>query len=1206
MNEDRWIDVNEAEHAGERAALDYLKANLPTAEPYRAWASFELPHRDQFAQVDCLVVGPRAIFLIEIKSYRGELLGDSMEWRKPTPHLTRTEANPLIWANMKARWLKGALERSSTFKKKGARSVPRVQALIFLAGGDFVCRLDEDARAGIGGFDADLTPQGVSQGGGLDGILSMIRRYERGSPVNAELSTMVAQAIDEIGIRPSLKYAQVGNAVIDEEIMRNSHAVYCSAHDAFVPANCFSITFHKPVGTVSGGKERAERAALREYELLSSSEMHHPGLPTAVGVDPDHPRGPAVVFDVDPTARPLDEFLEQNVADMTETTRLDLVRRLGEALEYAHGRRMFHRALKPSAVMVTRSSSGHWQPVITDWATGLRAEALEGGPGAVRGTTHVTNDDDEALRYQAPEVIDAAEPSLSSADIFSLGALAYLILSGTPPPEAQAEALKTGGGHLDLAAADPSLTKDLRDLVGFATEEDPDKRTESVKEFLGLLDCIAAEGGSPPVVPATAAANTAASQTPAALDPSRVQPGLKLGEFEIISRLSEGSSGVAAVAIRSESQRGVLKISTSEDNDSRIDAEAQALGRVRSRTVIGLLDGPIRLGGRSAIFLDEANGGTLRDRLREGGPQAVDDVSRWGKDMVGALEDLEAFGVFHRDIKPENVGLKELPDGYQAILLDLSLASAPIDDLNVGTAPYRDPFLGDRAEKIYDGAADRYAAAMVLHELLTGEVPQWGDGTKAPRLCELKLKDDALPTEASTQLSTFFGRALAKDYTARFDSAREMLRAWEDAFSADAGQPASVGTGTEIFIDLDGTRVTATFSMASRNFNAMLAQIKTIPAPDRRYDAPGTRWMIRPTDEAAAVLRRMCASYRFAVSDEAIAVLKQAETDTTAAEPAETAVDVGGAQAVEPLPALIIDGMGRTRLKISFRKRIGEVTEQEVEALKARLAVVPSAERFIAPRRQWHLTPTPQSAALIMELASERECRIRPGAKLLIDTLINQRPDAREELTRAAGPKGEADGVVLGGGPQITLGEFELRDTGKLEASTGVPAGADEPTSCVQHLYELEGPDGILLAIVDEKFDNGDRYIRVKDAYGSAPRFEELTGRLRLSVMEKKDSEDALRVDLSQARIADPVLNEDRGGMYLATAEQLDAGAGADVAQALMSLGATSVGTREALLGDTSPRQGRLCAIFPSDAEHVPVAAYVMIRVAPIWKRLPR
>ena len=65
---------------------------------------------------------------------------------------------------------------------------------------------------------------------------------------------------------------------------------------------------------------------------------------------------------------------------------------------------------------------------------------------------------------------------------------------------------------------------------------------------------------------------------------------------------------------------------------------------------------------------------------------ALDLLARYGEDLLSAVASLERHGVVHRDIKPDNIGIRSLTkQRNQLILFDFSLASAPLDNIRVGT-----------------------------------------------------------------------------------------------------------------------------------------------------------------------------------------------------------------------------------------------------------------------------------------------------------------------------------------------------------------------------------------------------------------------------------------------------------------------------------------------------------------------------------------
>ncbi len=1168
MNPDRWIHVNEPAHAGEEFALNFLRDNLPATEPYRAWGPFQFAQRGKLAEVDCVVVAPKGIFLIEIKSYLGEVSGTATDWIQENRQGPRREKNPYLTADMRAKWLKGALRGSKAFKKN-PKELPYVQALVFMAGSDFVCRLPKEARTGITGYDQDVLPAGVTQGGGLPGIIEAIVRSPGRSKVNAELSARIAEAIYEVGGMPSTAHLKVGPAVIDGAPREDEQTIEYSAHGDASPNDEFLVVFQKRGdGSAARNDAAAEAAATLEYSLLSHPETQHVGLPKAVGLELDHRWGPAVVLAIGPAAMPLNEFLEREKESLTAEQRTDLLQRIADALREAHRSRMFHRTLSPDSVYVFRSEFGYWQPVITGWHKGMRAAAAEGGPAALGGSGATTLDpgSPSEAAFQAPETsAGAAEPQ--ALDIFSAGALAYLILTGSPPPTDVTAALEADGGFLDAKAVlGPDADPYIVELIREATQEDPGDRTPNMSEFcsnvaiLGssgdevpaAIDAGAASGGKS-AASAAGSAKASVPSEPEVLEPGMIRAGLKIGGFTFDEYLSQGSTAIASSASRdSDGRVGVLKVSSQPEYDASIKAEGTALSEIRSRTVIQLLAGPFELGGRQAIFLRQADLGTLREQVEGGERPSDDEVFRWGIDLLSALVDIESAGVLHRDIKPENIGLLAIGNSDQATLLDFSLVDAPITALQLGTPPYLDPFLERRPEPSYDHAADRYSAAIVLHELLTGSVPRWGDETKAAYLSELRLADELFPADSALGLREFFVGAMAAEVSERFNSAAAMRRAWEDAFTKPP---------------------------------------ETVPSPDVEA--------IEARQQAIAENERLSEQLRELSAELESTRTAQAEVQEAAAK----AMDAVVATAPEGEPvrqsAIVVDTVGQ-RLRLSFRKPRSQVSPQETEELNERISEAAASEpHFNVSTGRWRLSPTLEVARLILALDKERGVRIRDRAWDLINRLLEESAGAQSELVEV-GDEGQTQASGAGAnGAYVQLGEFQLKvEPIEEEIQDAASAGSDGAAVGSRKVYEVDGPDGVRVLVADECLADGSRQIRMVDTCQSGDRFNRLVQGLRLGIREHGS---ALEVMLDQARMTSDVWSTKRK----ASEAELEAGAHADVLAELRALGATKTGTRHELLGKRGPHMNKLCAIFPQDKDLVPVAAYVMTRVAPVYSRIP-
>ena len=75
--------------------------------------------------------------------------------------------------------------------------------------------------------------------------------------------------------------------------------------------------------------------------------------------------------------------------------------------------------------------------------------------------------------------------------------------------------------------------------------------------------------------------------------------------------------------------------------------------------------------------------------------------------------------------------------------------------------------------------------------------------------------------------------------------------------------------------------------------------------------------------------------------------------------------------------------------------------------------------------------------------------------------------------------------------------------------------------------------------------------------------------------------------------------------VFKASLDELRLGAGLDIKAALESFGARAVGTKAEVFAATGTHQNYLCATFPPGAHLVPIAAYVLTRIAPLRDEPP-
>ena len=803
---DRWIQVTPSEFLWEQEALAFLKERLPDHEPYRAWANFEFIQDGNIGEVDLFVISPKGLFLIEIKSWPGVVRGDAGTWRRTQPGRTREISldNPVILANRKAKRLKSLLARQPALR---GEQLPFIAPLVFLSHADLDCRLDQSARDHVAGLGRDDDDQPI-QSGGLPGVIDVLAKYTpeehaalQRRRVDRSMAKRIAQAFDQAGIRPSQRSRKVadldlGDLLDDGAGYQDFAAVHPRAAHAHRRVRIYGTPDQDPAL-----RQVITRAAQREFELLSA--VDHPGILKALDMH-EHELGPAVVYQRDPTELRLDHFLGDRGGQLGLYDRLQLIRDVAETVAYAHGRHFAHRALSPRSILVTRPGDVEQRFKIYNWQTGSRESASGTSAATIRGTSHVGDlVDVETAPYLAPESVTVAEADPQLLDVFSLGAIAYNVLTGQPPATslgALVERLERDGA-LEVSAVLDGAGEALSDLVRGATYGNATERFSSVSEFLEYLTLVEEELTAPDEKP-----------DEDEVDPLAARNGDMVGGFIVVKRLGRGSTAVALLAEDDTGQRRVLKIATDPERNPRIRDEAAVLARLRDRTIIASHGEPISVAGHGGIVLSYADNGTLAQQLHRDGRLSLGTLERFGGDLLSAVSYLEQVGVAHRDIKPENLGITEVGPRKELhlVLMDFSLSSAPADRLTVGTRPYLDPFLGRKhGRPRWDLAGDRFAAAMVLHEMAAGTLPFWESRSTDPRFteAEVTVDRDAFPREIAEPLAELLEQALARDAKQRFDTADDLARAFIrifDGLSRTADDAAASERAAEL-------RATATY-----------------------------------------------------------------------------------------------------------------------------------------------------------------------------------------------------------------------------------------------------------------------------------------------------------------------------------------------------------------------------------------------------------
>lgn len=782
MTDTRWVEVTSSQFDHEREGLEYLRQRVPRESPYRVWTNFEF--RDghgRWHEVDALLLGQGALYLLELKAYRGTISGNDRVWSRTTG---RSEDSPLLLARRKAQYLASKLK--DTYREVAGNErdappmrqvIPWVQEAVFLHHRESRVTLPESSRINLYGLDE------TEEYSGLTGISDLIFAEPHRAPIGEHQEHILAGLLKRIGLMQR-RETEAGSWVIEDggALAEGEGWQDWTAYHREVQDTSARIRFHVTASDSGAEQRTAQLIADHEYRVMRN--LHHEGLIRPIDIVSEDRLGRGLVYDWDPSLQRLDLWIADQHNGVGVRRAREIITKVGEVLAYAHGNGVVHRGLSPRTVWIGGGTSADVPLTVkvSDWqsAGSSRGEAATSGVTKLAGAGSRTDADDELSGFAAPEgrwsARSADRPGL---DLFALGAIAFYVLTGRPPAESAldlTERLRAQDG-LDLAVDLPEIGSTLRNAVLGATRRAPTARFRGVSEFLTALE-------EPDTV-----------EVDSVQDPREAVRGDALadGRFTVVQRLGKGSTAVGLLvedtSLTTKNRQRVLKVALDTDAMARIEDEAAVMRQLRSPRIAALIDGPLDLGQTTGLLLENAGVSTLQDELRDRGTRlSLDLLERFGDELMVALEALEKAGVDHRDIKPSNLGVWHDSSKRKHLkLFDFSLSRAPGTALEAGTPPYLDPFLGgDRAR--FDSSAERYSAGVVLFEMASGFRPWYGGDDRAnPAVIDddLTIPDDAFPDALQADMAAFFRTALARRASDRFDTARVMRETWQCIFSPE-------------------------------------------------------------------------------------------------------------------------------------------------------------------------------------------------------------------------------------------------------------------------------------------------------------------------------------------------------------------------------------------------------------------------------------
>lgn len=321
-----------------------------------------------------------------------------------------------------------------------------------------------------------------------------------------------------------------------------------------------------------------------------------------------------------------------------------------------------------------------------------------------------------------------------------------------------------------------------------------------------------------------------------------IEPGVRLGRYEIRSKLGAGGMGEVYLAQDKELDRKVAlkilpaKVAANRDRMDRFNREAKAAAALNHPNIAHIYE----IGeseGTSFIALEYVDGDTLRKLIHEK-PAELGRLLRYLQHSAEGLAKAHAAGIVHRDLKPDNIMVTR--DGH-AKVLDFGLAklveapsgsgssevataileqqSAP--GLIIGTAGYMSPEQAQGKTREIDQRSDIFSFGCILFEAITGTKAFEGRDTVDTLNKIIREPPQAiseLNPNAPADLQRIVRRCLAKDRDERFQTIKELAIELKEVRREIAG-----GAGFD-------TTVPPTRSVSRTASEAVSASISTRPS----------------------------------------------------------------------------------------------------------------------------------------------------------------------------------------------------------------------------------------------------------------------------------------------------------------------------------------------------------------------------------------
>ncbi|BBM85876.1 serine/threonine-protein kinase [Candidatus Uabimicrobium amorphum] len=417
---------------------------------------------------------------------------------------------------------------------------------------------------------------------------------------------------------------------------------------------------------------------------------------------------------------------------------VELIKKLAQALHYAHHNNVIHRDIKPENIMI----DVNFEPVLMDFGiakvTDFERMTMSGRvPGSPR--------------YMSPEQVQGQVSSFDGrSDIYSLGACFYRLLTAKCAIEAKgvSEILNevVYGTITPPSEINPGIPKLVEKVCMRCLEKDPNKRYQQAQELIVDLEDLILRFSQQPnpqhwqYLSTQKTGEKESTNKPLATDFATLEnliapsPTIEIGNtfhhYEIEGELGRGGMGVVYKVRDTQLNRTVaLKVVQSQhlqqDGIKRFMQEIQAIASLNHPNIVQLFE----YGNTPQTYytMEYIEGITFKSFVQNK-RLPMKKIAEVVQKIAQALHCVHQEKIIHRDIKPANIMIV----GEEPKVMDFGLAKVGDSQLSqtgtmLGTLAYMSPEQADGQN--ITRRADIYSLGATLYEALTKRPPFQGQST---------------------------------------------------------------------------------------------------------------------------------------------------------------------------------------------------------------------------------------------------------------------------------------------------------------------------------------------------------------------------------------------------------------------------------------------------------------------------------------------